>query len=220
MTRKSLAITDEIHDYLLCNSLRETDVLRELREYTAGHKMAMMQIAPEQGQFMALLVRLLQAKNIIEIGVFTGYSSLCMAQALPEDGHIIACDINEEYTNVARRYWEKAGVENRIELVLSPAVETLDTLIADGKTGCFDFIFIDADKSGYDDYYERSLQLLRKSGLIMVDNTLWYGKPADPVEKDNDTRAIRAFNHKLHRDERVDISMLPVADGITLAMKR
>lgn len=220
MTRKSLAITDQIHDYLLSSSLRESAVLRELREYTAGHKMAMMQIAPEQGQFMALLVRLLNAKNIIEIGVFTGYSSLCMAQALPEDGRIIACDINEEYTTIARKYWQKAGVDNRITLVLAPATETLDKMIANGESGCLDFIFIDADKTEYGDYYERSLQLLRKGGLIMVDNTLWYGKPADASLKDRDTRAIRAFNRKLHRDERVDISMLPVADGITLALKR
>lgn len=220
MTRKSLAITDAIHAYLLSCSLRETDVQQELREYTAGHKMAMMQIAPEQGQFMALLVRLLQAKNIIEIGVFTGYGSLCMAQAMHPDGHLIACDINEEYTAVARKFWQKAGVADRIDLVLTPALETLDKLLADDKAGLFDFIFIDADKTEYDAYYERSLQLLRSGGLIMVDNTLWYGKPADPDQNDRDTRAIRTFNHKLHSDERVYISLLPVADGITLALKR
>ena len=219
MTRKSIELTDAIHDYLLSSCLRENDIQRELREVTASHKMAMMQIAPEQGQFMALLVRLLQAKNIIEIGVFTGYSSLCMALAMPADGQIIACDINEEYTTIARGYWQKAGVNDRIELVLAPAIETLDKLLAGDRAGRFDFIFIDADKTGYDEYYERSLQLLRTGGLIMVDNTLWYGKPADPEQNDKDTQAIRAFNDKLHRDERVYISMLPVADGITLALK-
>ena len=219
MTRKSLNITDEIYSYLLENSLREPGVLRELRELTAGHKMSMMQIAPEQGQFMSMLVQLLQAKKVIEIGVFTGYSTLCMALSLPDDGRIIACDINEEYTRIAQKFWKKAGVESKIELVLAPALETLDRLVAANQTEEFDFIFIDADKTEYAEYYERALQLLRKGGVIMVDNTLWYGKPADPAQNDKDTRAIREFNRILHRDTRVSISLLPVADGISLALK-
>ena len=219
MTRKSLNITDEIYSYLLENSLREPGVLRELRELTAGHKMSMMQIAPEQGQFISMLVQLLQAKKIIEIGVFTGYSTLCMALSLPDDGRIIACDINEEYTRIAQKFWKKAGVESKIELVLAPALETLDRLVAANQTEEFDFIFIDADKTEYAEYYERALQLLRKGGVIMVDNTLWYGKPADPAQNDKDTRAIREFNRILHRDTRVSISLLPVADGISLALK-
>ena len=219
MTRKTLNITDQIYDYLLSVSLKETDVQRELREETAKQPQAMMQISPDQGQFMALLVKLMGAKKIIEIGVFTGYSSLCMAMALPDDGHIVACDINKEYTDIARQYWRKAGVADKIELVLAPAIRTLDKLLAQGEQGTYDFVFIDADKPEYPDYYERSLQLIRKGGLIAIDNVLWYGKPADPVEKDKDTLAIRKFNQKLYQDSRVMISMLTIADGLTLAMK-
>lgn len=219
MTRKYLTISDEIYEYLLSVSLRETEVQRELRELTARHKMAMMQIAPDQGQFMALLVRLMNARKIIEIGVFTGYSSLCMALALPDDGRITACDINPEYTNIARRYWDKAGVGHKINLVLAPAIRTLDGLISQGEAETFDFAFIDADKTEYSEYYERALQLIRPGGLIVIDNVLWYGKPANPGEKDKDTAAIRAFNEKLFNDNRVEISMLTVADGLTLALK-
>jgi predicted O-methyltransferase YrrM len=219
MTRKTLNITDQIYDYLLSVSLKETDVQRELREETAKQPQAMMQISPDQGQFMALLVKLMGAKKIIEIGVFTGYSSLCMAMALPDDGHIVACDINKEYTDIARQYWRKAGVADKIELVLAPAIRTLDKLLAQGEQGTYDFVFIDADKPEYPDYYERSLQLIRKGGLIAIDNVLWYGKPADPVEKDKDTLAIRKFNQKLYQDSRVMISMLTIADGLTLALK-
>ena len=219
MTRKNINLTDEIYDYMLSVSLKETDVQRELRDYTATHKMAMMQIAPDQGQFMALLVRLMQAKNIIEIGVFTGYSTLCMAIALPDNGHIVACDINKEYTDIARQYWHKAGIAEKIELVLAPAIQTLDGLIRKGQQEQYDFVFIDADKTEYPDYYERAMQLLRPGGLFVIDNVLWYGKPANPDEMDKDTAAIRKFNQQLFDDTRVVISMLAIADGLTLALK-
>lgn len=219
MTRKTINITDEIYNYLLSVCLHETDAQRELREVTARHKMAVMQIAPDQGQFMVLLIRLMHAKKIIEIGVFTGYSSLCMAMALPDDGHIVACDINKEYSDIAQQYWQKAGVADKIELILAPAIQTLDKLIAQGEQETYDFVFIDADKPEYPDYYERALQLIRPGGLIVIDNVLWYGKPADPDEKDKDTLAIREFNEMLYRDERVTISMLTIADGLTLVLK-
>ena len=219
MTRKTLTITDEIYDYLLSVSLKETEIQQELRKITAKHKMAMMQVSPDQGQFMALLVQLINAKKIIEIGVFTGYSSLCMAMAMPEDGKIIACDINKEYTDVARSYWQKAGVNKKINLILAPAIQTLDNLIKQNEEGTFDFAFIDADKPEYPDYYERTLKLIRSGGLIMIDNVLWYGKPANPEENDKDTRAIRDFNQKLFKDKRIRLSMLSIADGVTLALK-
>ena len=219
MTRRSIDLTDEIYDYLLSVSLQESAVQRDLREETAKHPMAIMQIAPEQGQFMALLIQSINAKNIIEIGVFTGYSTLCMALALPEDGQIIACDINEDYTNIARKYWQKAGVAAKIDLKLAPAIDTLDELLASGQEGHYDFVFIDAEKSEYLDYYERTLKLLRRGGLITIDNVLWSGKPANPEEQDRDTVAIRDFNERLFNDPRVKISMLPVADGLTLVLK-
>lgn len=219
MTRKTLTINDQIYDYLLSVSLKETDVQQELREETAKLKQAMMQISPDQGQFMALLVKLMNAKKIIEIGVYTGYSSLCMALAMPDDGRIVACDINKEYTDIARRYWQKAGVAEKIELMLAPAIETLNMLLNNGEQDAYDFVFIDADKPEYPDYYERALQLIRPGGLIVIDNMLWYGKPADPSEKDKDTQAIREFNQQLFNDKRVQISMLTIADGVTLAMK-
>jgi predicted O-methyltransferase YrrM len=219
MTRKNINLTDRIYEYMLSVSLHETDIQRELREHTAKHKMAMMQIAPDQGQFMALLIRLMQAKDIIEIGVFTGYSTLCMAMVLPADGHIVACDINKEYTDVARQYWHKAGVAKKIELILAPAIQTLDGLLQQGRQEHYDFVFIDADKPEYPDYYERTLQLLRPGGLIVIDNVLWYGKPANPDEVDKDTQAMRKFNQQLFNDNRVAISMLAIADGLTLALK-
>lgn len=219
MTRKTLTINDQIYDYLLSVSLKETDVQQELREETAKLKQAMMQISPDQGQFMALLVKLMNAKKIIEIGVYTGYSSLCMALAMPDDGRIVACDINKEYTDIAGRYWQKAGVAEKIELMLAPAIETLNMLLNNGEQDAYDFVFIDADKPEYPDYYERALQLIRPGGLIVIDNMLWYGKPADPSEKDKDTQAIREFNQQLFNDKRVQISMLTIADGVTLAMK-
>jgi Predicted O-methyltransferase len=219
MTRKTINITDQVYDYLLSVSLKESAVQRELRMETAKHPHANMQISPDQGQFLAMLIRLMQAKNIIEIGVFTGYSTLCMATALPENGRIIACDINQDYTDIARKYWRKAGVFNKIELILAPAIGTLDKLLARGQRGQYDFVFIDADKPEYPDYYERSLELLRKGGLIVIDNVLWSGRPADPHKNDAETTAIREFNEYLYADARVMICMLPVADGISLAQK-
>jgi len=182
--------------------------------------MAQMQIGPEQGQFMALLVELMGARNALEIGTFTGYSALAVALALPEGGRLVACDISEEWTAVGRRYWEEAGVAHKIDLRLAPALETLDALLTEGRAGAFDFAFIDADKEGYDAYYERSLELVRTGGLIAFDNTLWGGKVVDPTATDVDTEAIRAINTKLAGDERVTLSLLPVGDGLTLARKR
>jgi predicted O-methyltransferase YrrM len=220
MSRQTLTLDDRLYGYLLDESLREPDVLRRLREETASHPKAEMQIAPEQGQFMALLVRLIGARRILEVGVFTGYSSLAMALALPADGRLVACDVSEEFTSVARRYWREAGVESRIELRLAPAVETLDALLAGGDAGRFDLAFLDADKESYDAYYERSLALLRPGGLIIVDNVLQDGRVADPAVQTPPVVAIRQLNRKLLRDERIDLSMLPVADGLTLARKR
>jgi caffeoyl-CoA O-methyltransferase len=220
MSRHTLPLDDRLYRYLLAESLREPDVLRRLRKETASHPRGEMQIAPEQGQFMALLVRLLGARRILEVGVFTGYSSLVMALALPPDGRLIACDVSEEYTAVARRYWREAGVESRIELRLAPALQTLDGLLASGEAARFDLAFLDADKQGYDAYYERSLALLHPGGLIVIDNVLQEGKVADPAIVEPDVVAIRALNRKLLRDERVDLSMLPVADGLTLVRKR
>jgi caffeoyl-CoA O-methyltransferase len=202
-------------------SLREPDVLRRLRDYTAASvSEARMQIAPEQGQFMQLLVELIGAKKTLEVGVFTGYSSLAVALALPPDGKVIACDVSERWTSIAREYWKEAGVANKIELNLAPAAETLDRLIADGQQGTFDFAFIDADKENYDRYYERALVLVRRGGLIAIDNVLWHSRVIDPSTNDADTIAIRAINDKLHADDRVTLSLLPIGDGLTLARKR
>jgi len=220
MSRRSIEMTDALYAYLLENSLRETDVMRRLREETAGLPGAGMQIAPEQGQFMALLAELIGARHCLEIGTFTGYSALAVAQALPPDGRLIACDVNQKTTVVARRYWQEAGVAGKIELRLAPALETLDALLAEGAAGSFDFAFIDADKTNYDAYYERCLALLRDGGLIAVDNVLWGGAVTNPAPGDSDTRAIRALNAKIASDQRVSCSMLPLGDGLTLAFKR
>jgi caffeoyl-CoA O-methyltransferase len=179
-----------------------------------------MQSAPEQGQLMALLVKLINAHKALEIGVYTGYSALCVAGALPADGRLVACDINPSWTAIAQRYWQEAGLSERIELRLAPALETLEALIANGESGSFDFAFIDADKENYGGYYERTLELMRPGGLIAIDNTLWSGQVIDPACQDADTRAIRAFNKALHRDDRVELSLIPIADGLTLAMKK
>ena len=220
MTNRTLSLTDTLYRYLIDVSLREASVLRELREETAVLSQRSMQIAPEQGQFMALLVRLMGARHCLEIGVFTGYSSLAVALALPPEGRIVACDVSEEWTAIARRYWARAGVADRIRLELAPALQTLDGLIAGGEAGQYDLAFIDADKTNYLEYYERALRLLHPGGLIVVDNTLWSGRVADPAVIDADTLALRRFNEALHRDERVDLSLVPIGDGLTLARKR
>ncbi|MBW4490359.1 MAG: class I SAM-dependent methyltransferase [Trichocoleus desertorum ATA4-8-CV12] len=220
MANKTLDLTNQLYDYLLSNCLREPELLVQLRQETAQHPMAQMQIAPEQGQFMALLVQLMGAKKTLEVGVFTGYSSLVVALALPADGKVIACDVSEDYTAIARRYWQTAGVADKIDLRIGPAVDTLDQLLATGEAESFDFAFIDADKSNYWNYYERSLQLVRPGGLIAIDNVLWSGRVADPQVQDNRTESIRAFNAKLHQDQRITLSLVPIADGLTLALKR
>jgi len=220
MTPADITVTPRLAEYIRDVSLREPDVLRRLREETASHPRVSMQISPEQGQFMALLIHLLNARRTLEIGVFTGYSSLAVALALPEDGRIIACDVSEEYTSVARRYWREAGVERKIDLRLRPALQTLDDLIALGQAGTFDFAFIDADKENYEGYYERCLTLIRPGGLIAVDNVLWSGRVIDAAVEDVDTQAIRAFNQKLHADQRVWLSLLPIRDGVTLVCKK
>ncbi len=220
MLKKTVGLDDPLYNYLLSVSLREPQILLQLREETASLPNARMQIAPEQGQFMALLVQLLGATKTLEIGVFTGYSSLCVALALPPNGKIVVCDVSEEYTAVARRYWEAGGVAHKIDLRVAPALETLDELLAAGQAETFDFSFIDADKGNYEGYYERSLQLVRPGGLIAVDNVLWSGRVADSQNQDSSTKTIRAFNEKLHHDERVTLSLVPIADGLTLARKR
>ena len=219
MSSRTLNLDDPVYQYLLNQSLREHPAQVALREATRTHPHAVMQISPEQGQFMALLVRLLGARRTIEIGVFTGYSALSVALALPDDGRVLACDISDEYTRVGVPHWQAAGVMHKIDLQLAPALATLDARINAGEHGQYDFAFIDADKSGYDAYFERCLTLLRIGGLIAIDNTLWSGKVAR-VAEDADTAALQALNSKLHRDERVDLSMLPIGDGLTLARKR
>jgi len=219
MSRRTLDLDDQLYDYLLATSLREHPAQAALRAATRGHPAAGMQISPEQGQLMAMLVKLTGARRAIEIGVFTGYSALTVALALPDDGRLLACDISDEYTRIARPFWEDAGVARRIDLRLAPALDTLDAELRQGAAGRYDFAFIDADKSSYDAYYERCLQLLRAGGLIAIDNVLWAGAVAKPPDSD-DTRALQALNRKLHRDERIDLAMLPIGDGLTLARKR
>ena len=219
MSSRTLNLNDTVYQYILSHSLREHPAQIALREATLAHPHATMQISPEQGQFMALLVRLLSARRAIEIGVFTGYSALTVALALPEDGKLLACDISDEYTRIGVPHWQAAGVAHKIDLQLAPALKTLDARINAGEQGQYDFAFIDADKSSYDSYFERCLTLLRTGGLIAIDNTLWSGKVALAAE-DADTAALQALNIKLHRDERVDLSMLPIGDGLTLARKR
>jgi predicted O-methyltransferase YrrM len=220
MSAQTIGLNKQLYDYLLTTSVREPEILWKLRQETANHPYGRMQISPEQGQFMRLLVQLLGAKKTLEVGVFTGYSSLSVALALPADGKIIACDVSEEFTAIARRYWQQAGVADKIDLRLAPAVVTLDALLADGQAGTFDFAFIDADKENYDTYYERALQLVRPGGLIVIDNVLWSGRVADAQIQDESTQAIRALNQKLHNDERVTLSLVPIGDGLTLALKR
>jgi len=217
---RNLGLSDGLYHYLLATSVREPDVLRRLREETTLQDEGDMQIGPEQGQFLALLLKLLGARRILELGTFTGYSALWMALALPADGRIIACDVSDEWTSIGRRYWAEAGVADKIDLRLAPAAATLAALLAEGQAGQFDAAFIDADKEGYDGYYEQCLQLVRPGGLIAIDNVLWGGAVADEEAQDADTQALRALNAKLHTDERIDLSLLPIGDGLTLARKR
>ena len=220
MSNRTIYLNDGLYDYLLGVSLREPDLLRRLRDETRPMPEADCQISPEQGQFMALLLRAIGARRVLEVGTFTGYSSLVMALALPEDGRVVTCDRSEEYTRIARRYWREAGVDGRIELRLGDAQQTLARLIADDGRGRFDFAFIDADKENDGTYFEQCMELVRQGGIIAIDNTLWSGRVADPAQVDSDTVAIRAFNAARLRDERVDLSMVPIADGLTVCRKR
>ncbi len=220
MTNRTLTLDDRLYRYIVENSLRETPLMRELREVTQRQEMSRMQISPEQGQFMALLVELLGARRIVEVGTFTGYSALCMAQAMPADGELICCDTSESWTAIGIPFWERAGVRPRIDLRIAPALHTLDELLASGRAEDFDLAFVDADKTNYPNYLERCLALLRPGGLLMFDNTLWGGAVADPQVSDADTLALRALNRQLHADQRVSISLVPIGDGLTLARKR
>ncbi len=219
MSNRTLSIDDRVYDYLLSVSLEESDLLRELRAETAGIEFAEMQISPEQGQFMGLLVRLSGARRALEVGTFTGYSSICIASALPEDGRLMCCDDSERWTTMARKYWQRAGLEDRIELRLQTAETTLRQLLDDDQAETFDFIFIDADKQNYPQYYEACMRLLRTGGLLAVDNTLWSGSVADLDNMEPDTCAIRRFNNMVKKDDRVIKSLVPIGDGLTLVYK-
>jgi caffeoyl-CoA O-methyltransferase len=219
MTLRTVQVDDRLFEYLLDHSLREHPAQVALREATRSHPQAGMQISPDQGQFMALLIKLMGARRTLEIGTFTGYSALTVALALPADGHLLACDISDDYTRIGRPFWRQAGVEHKIELVLGPALHTLDARLAAGEAQSYDFGFIDADKASYDPYYERCLNLLRPGGLIAFDNMLWGGAVALPA-KDADTAALQALTDKLHTDQRIDLALLTVGDGLALARKR
>ena len=221
MSSHTIQLTDALHDYLLREGLRESAAAAALRAETrAATRWHVMQISPEQGAFMAQIVRLIGARRAIEVGTFTGYSALVVAEALPADGSVVACDTSAEWTAIGRPFWERAGVADKIDLRLRPALDTLDALLAAGEAGRFDFAFIDADKPNYDAYYERCLRLLRPGGVVGIDNVLWGGRVADAAVDDEDTRAIRAVNAKVRGDARVDASMLPIGDGFTLAIKK
>ena len=222
VSHQTLVLDELLRQYLLDHCLREHPELAALRQATRAHPMGRMQISPEQGALMQLLIRLTGARRTIEVGVFTGYSALCVALALPDDGYILVCDVNAEYTAIGLPHWRRAGVAGRIDLVLGPALHTLDARLRRGEAASYDFAFIDADKAAYDAYFERCLELLRPGGLVAIDNVLWSGRvarPADPIQ-DPDTAALRQLNAKLHWDERVDLAMLPIGDGLTLARKR
>ena len=220
MSRKSFLLPEKLSEYYSRVALREPPLFAQLREETAKLPQAVMQIAPEQAQLMGMLVKLMGARRCIEVGVFTGYSSLAVALALPPDGELLACDVNVDWTDLARRYWKQAGVEKKIRLKLAPALDTLDSELTSGQSGTYDFAFIDADKVNYLGYYERCLKLLRPGGLIAVDNTLWSGRVADAGVQDQDTQALRAFNEIVSKDQRVDLCLVPIADGVTLLLKR
>ena len=219
MSNRTLSIDDRTYDYLCDVSINEPDLLRQLREETAQLEYSVMQISPDQGQFMSLLIKMMAAKRAIEIGTFTGYSSICVASAMPEEGRLICCDISPQWTSIAEKYWALAGLEEKIELYTQPAEQTLQKLLDDGAEKTFDFIFIDADKQNYISYYEMALRLLRKGGIIAVDNTLWSGAVADPENIEPGTRAIRRFNDMLKEDRRVSSSLLTIGDGLTLILK-
>jgi caffeoyl-CoA O-methyltransferase len=220
MGRDNNLIDPAAIEYILKNSVREPDILARLREETASHPNARYQIPPEQGQFLQLLIRMMGARRTLEVGVFTGYSSLAVALALPPDGRIVACDISEEFTSIARRYWAEAGVSGKIDLRIAPAADTLDGLIQSGQSGTFDFAFIDADKIGYPRYYEQCLALIRPGGLIALDNMLFSGRVIDESDHTGDAVALRRINRQIHHDDRVDALLMPFADGLTLALKR
>ncbi|HLK69874.1 MAG TPA: class I SAM-dependent methyltransferase [Bryobacteraceae bacterium] len=219
MSRTHTPITDDLANYIREVTLREPEALRKLREESENHPRASMQTSPEQGQFLHLMALVTAARKTLEVGVFMGYSSTWVALALRSGGKVIACDVSEEYTTRARQTWREAGVQDRVELRLAPALESLDGMLSDGQAGSFDFAFIDADKGNYANYYERAMQLLRPGGLIAVDNVLWDGSVIDPSDQSADTEAIRAFNRKLHSDSRVALSMATMGDGLTLACK-
>lgn len=220
MTIENLNLSPQLYEYLLSVSLKESKILTQLREEASSHPLGKMQISPHQAQFLALLIKLMGVKKILEIGVFMGYSSTAMALALPNEGKLIACDTRKDFTDVAQSYWQKANIAHKIILHLKPALETLEELIAQKETETFDFVFIDADKNNYYNYYEKSLQLVRKGGLIVIDNVLWYGKVADDNIHDNKTQKLREFNQQLAQDDRIDLTIIPIGDGLTLAMKK
>jgi len=220
MANCSIALNEKLYGYLLDTGLREPEVLQRLRLATEKEELSVMRSAPEQGQLMAMLIKIMGAKRILEVGTYTGYATLWMAMALPSDGEIVTCDVSDEWTSVGAQFWDEAGVADKITLNLRPAIETLDGLIAQGQPGSFDFVFIDADKENYSAYFEASLKLLRSGGLMVVDNVLWGGSVIDDANQNTSTVAIRAFNRALKCDSRIEINMLPVADGITLVMKK
>ena len=220
MTSRSIGLDEDLYQYLLAHSLNEHPLLAELRAETAEMSEANMQIAPEQGQFMAMLARMLGARRYLEVGTFTGYSALAVTMAMPEQSRTICLDVSQEWTDIAQRYWIRAGLADRIDLHLRPAAETLQQLVNQGWAGDFDLAFIDADKSGYIEYYEHCLNLVRPGGVILIDNTLWDGDVANPDNQEPDTQSIRAFNQHVFKDDRVDLSMIPLGDGLTLARKR
>lgn len=220
MSRENGYIPENVYDYILSSTLRDRPELKALRDETRDLPGAGMQISPDQGQFMALLVKLIGAKRAIEVGTFTGYSALIVAEALPDDGKLVACDIDDKMPAIGRRYWEANGVADKIDLRIGPAVETLDAMIADGEDGSYDIAFIDADKENYGLYYDRCLELLRVRGLILIDNVLWGGRTAHPESNDESTVAIRELTARMKEDERIDFSLIPVGDGVSLAVKR
>ena len=220
MSSSTIGLNNELRKYMLDVSFRDDEILKQLREETLTLKEAQMQISPEQGAFLSILTKILNAKKTLDIGVFTGYSSLVVARELSDDGLVLACDTSIEWTSIAKKYWKLAGVDNKVDLHLAPARETLEKLIEDGQASTYDFSFIDADKINYQSYYEYSLTLVKPGGIIAVDNVLWSGQVIDEYDSEPATRAIRSFNEQLYQDDRVSISMVPIGDGLTLAYKK